>query len=37
LGALTMNGFCATNDALLAPTSDSFGDWSGGILAPIAV
>ena len=25
LGALIVNGFCATNAALLAPTSDSFG------------
>ena len=33
----SINGLCATNAELLAPTSDSFGVWSGGIFDPMAV
>ena len=36
-GAAVVNGFCAMNAALLAPTIESFGVWSGGIFAPMAV
>ena len=38
LGASSsINGLCAMNAGLLAPTNDSFGVWSGGIFDPMAV
>src|SRR5882672_3427620 len=38
LGASSsINGLCAMNAGLFAPTNDSFGVWSGGIFDPMAV